>query len=178
MQAGPGMTPPPGVFRGLGITPGRVPGKEHHGVMSYEDLPADIRSIPLSDTVIQADVIDLVLGPEDRRHGGLAVMVCDRDDRGVQPIVLTDLPEGAPAARLVEVLELLLPVVAQTGGAVLLGRGRRRGLSPTDRDRAWHQAALDACAAHRVRLLGFHLASPEGVRALPEPLAPAAAASA
>jgi hypothetical protein len=53
---------------------------------------------------------------------------------------------------------------------VLLARGRRRGLVPTDVDREWHQLAIDACAAHHVPLLGFHLATPDGVEDLPGPL--------
>ena len=60
--------------------------------MSYHDLPPDIRSIPLTDNVIQSDVIDLILDLDQRRGGALALMLCDEADRGVQPIVLSDLP--------------------------------------------------------------------------------------
>ena len=138
--------------------------------MSYQDLPADLRTIPLTDNVIQADVIDLLLDIEERRSGALAVMVCDADDRGVQPIVLSDIPPNAPGVAVRRLLDLILPMVADIHGAILVGRGRRRGLMPTDTDRAWHQATIEACARHRVRLLGFHLASPDGVEALPAPL--------
>ena len=81
-----------------------------------------------------------------------------------------DLPPDAPAADLRSLLDLLLPMVGQEQGSVLLGCGRRRGLMPTDNDRAWHQEAIEACGRHGVRLLGFHLASPDGVEALPAPL--------
>ena len=138
--------------------------------MSYEDLPANLRTIPLTDNIIQADVIDLILGIEERRGGSLALMLCDEADRGVQPIVLSDLPPEAPAVELRTLLDLLLPMVGERDGAILLGRGRRRGLMPTDNDRAWHQATIEACARHQVRLLGFYLASPDGVEGLPEPL--------
>ena len=138
--------------------------------MSYEDLPAGLRTIPLTDNTIQADVIDLILGIDERRSGALALMLCDEADRGVQPIVLSDLPPEAPAVEVRSLLDLLLPMVGETSGAILLGRGRRRGLMPTDNDRAWHQATIEACARHKVRLLGFYLASPDGVEALPEPL--------
>lgn len=138
--------------------------------MSYHDLPRDLLSVPLTDTELQGDVVDLVLGIEDRRSGALALMLCDEQDRGVQPVVLTDLPEGGAVEDLRHVLDLLLPLVGERQGAVLVGRGRRRGLLPTDVDRAWHQATIESCARHGVRLLGYHLASPDGVAALPAPL--------
>ncbi len=141
--------------------------------MSYHDLPPDLPAIPLTDTTVQADVIDLILGIEERRSGALALMLCDEGDRGVQPIVLSDLPPEASAAEVRSLLDLLLPMVGETRGAILLGRGRRRGLLPTDNDRAWHQTTIEACARHRVRLLGFYLASPDGVEALPRPLSQA-----
>ena len=141
-----------------------------HQAMSYHDLPPDARSIPLTDNVIQSDVIDLILDLEQRRGGALALMLCDEADRGVQPIVLSDLPSDAPATDLRSVLDLLLPMIGEAHGAVLVGRGRRRGLLPTDNDRAWHQETVEACRRHGVRLLGFYLAAPDGVEALPEPL--------
>jgi len=138
--------------------------------MSYEDLPPDLRTIPLTDTTIQADVVDLILGVEERRNGALALMVCDEADRGVQPVVLSDVPPEAPPVDARNLLDLLLPMVGETEGSVLVARGRRRGVTPTDNDRAWHQETIDACARHRVRLLGFYLASPDGIEALPDPL--------
>jgi hypothetical protein len=138
--------------------------------MSYHDLPDDVRSRPLTDPALQADVIDLLLGDEDRRARALAVVLCDEGNRGFQPLVLSDLAEGATVADLLRLLDLLLPLVGEFGGSVLVGRGRPRGLSVGDADRAWHQATIDACRRHEVRLLGFHLASPEGVEALPSPM--------
>ncbi len=138
--------------------------------MSYHDLPHDIRTRPLGDPTLQGDVVDLVLGIEERRSGAVALMLCDEDDRGVQPVVLTDLPEDASVTDLRRLLDLLLPVVGEQRGAILVGRGRRRGLLPSDLDRQWHQATIEACDRYGVRLLGFHLASPDGVAALPQVL--------
>lgn len=138
--------------------------------MSFHDLPDDIRSIPLHDTVIQRDVVDLMLEIDDRRAGAIAVMVCDEGDRGVQPIVVSDVPDDAPTDGLASLLDLLLPLVQAERGSVLIARGRRRGLVPTDHDREWHQLAIDACARHGVRLLGYHLATPDGVEDLPRPI--------
>jgi hypothetical protein len=139
--------------------------------MTYRDLPDDIRSHALTEGPIRGDVVDLILSIEERRAGALGIMVCDNDDCGVQPLVLGDLPADAGTGPLVEVLDLLLPMVGEEHGAVLIGRGRRQSTVPTDDDRAWHQAALDACTRHRVRLLGFYLATPSGVEELPQPLA-------
>lgn len=101
-------------------------------------------------------------------------MVCDSHDRGIQPIVLTDVPDDADSSGLRQLLELLLPIVAEDGGSVLIGRGRRRGSAPTDLDREWHQQAIESCAADGgVRLLGFYLATRDGVFPLPEPLSAA-----
>jgi hypothetical protein len=138
--------------------------------MTFYDLPEDIRTMALTDPVVQADVVDLILGLEVRHGGGVALMVCDSDDRGVQPVVVSDIPADAEATGLRDLLNLLLPMVGETHGSVLVGRGRRRGLVPTDRDREWHQCAIDACRRHGVRLLGFYLATPQGVQAMPEPV--------
>ncbi len=138
--------------------------------MTYEDLPDDIGSVPLTDPTVQADLIDLILGIDERRNGAVGFMLCDDGDRGVQPVVISDLPEGAPAADFVRLLDLLLPMVGRSHGALLVARGRRRGVVPTDADRAWHQATIEACVRHGVRLLGFHLAAPHGIEALPDQL--------
>jgi hypothetical protein len=140
--------------------------------MTYHDLPDDLRSRPLTDPTLQADVIDLLLDDDDRRAGALAVVLCDEGDRGFQPIVLSDLGEGATVADLLRPLDLLLPLVGEFGGSVLFARGRPRGLAARDCDRRWHQATIDACRRHEVRLLGFHLAAPEGVEPLPAPVGP------
>jgi len=139
-------------------------------VMTYQDLPDDIRTTPLTDPAVQADVVDLMVGIDERRAGAVGLMVCDDGDRGIQPIVVTDLPEGAGEDELLRLLDLVLPLVGEADGGLLVGRGRRRGVLPTDRDRRWHQATVDACSRHGVRLLGFHLASPEGVVPMPHPL--------
>lgn len=141
--------------------------------MSFQDLPPDIRDRSLTDPRLAADVIDLIIGDEARARGSVGLMLCDDADRGLQPVVLTDVPENASSDGLRQLLELLLPVVAEDRGSVLVGRGRRRGIAPNDLDREWHQLAIDACAAAGVRLLGFHLATRDGVFPLPEPLSAA-----
>jgi hypothetical protein len=138
--------------------------------MTFRDLPGDIRNLPLTDPTLAADVVDLILGDEARAGGAIAFMLCDHEDRGMQPVVLTDVPQEADSRGMQQLLDHLLPIVAEAEGAVLIGRGRRRGLTPTDADREWHELAISGCAAHGVRLLGYYLASADGIAAMPEPL--------
>ena len=138
--------------------------------MTFQDLPPRASEIPLTDRRVAADVIDLIIGDTDRANGCVALMICDDEDRGIQPILLDDVPPDADASRLGQLLSMLLPLVADNNGSVLIGRGRSRGTMPDDVDRAWHQLAVDRCATHEVVLLGFYLATGDGVFRLPESL--------
>jgi hypothetical protein len=51
-----------------------------------------------------------------------------------------------------------------------MARGRPGPLRATDEDRAWHERAIELCRAHGVKLLGFHVATTQGVLRLPDPL--------
>lgn len=142
-------------------------------VMTFEDLPKGrSRELDLSDPTHAADVIDLITMDEDRERGCFTAMLCDPQDRGRQPICLKELDPRAPLAGVAELLELVLPLLAQTGGSILMARGRPGPLRATDDDRALHQRSIELCRAHDVRLLGFHIATPQGVRRLPDPIAP------
>ncbi len=141
--------------------------------MTFEDLPPRASEIPLTNRRVAADVIDLIVGDADRAVGCVGVMICDAEDRGIQPIVLHDVPPDAGADGLAQLLDLLLPLVAERGGSVLIGRGRPHGTAPNDIDRVWHQLAIDRCSGHDVGLIGFYLATADGVYRLPEPLSAA-----
>lgn len=142
--------------------------------MSFTDLPQNARHLPLTDRSLAGDVIDLILSLEDRTNGALGMMVCDDHDRGLQPIVLNDVPDtGEIVDGLTKLLEMVLPLVVESDGSVLIGRGRPHGSRPDDLDRACHDRAIKSCAVHGVRLLGFHVATLEGVFAMPDPLAAA-----
>ena len=138
--------------------------------MTFRDLPARASEIPLTNRRVAADVIDLIVSDADRNTGCVAVMICDAEARGRQPLVLRDLPPTAGPSALAQLLGLVLPLVAANRGAVLIGRGRPRGTAPDDVDRWWHQTAIDWCADHGVGLLGFYLATRDGICRLPEPL--------
>lgn len=141
--------------------------------MTFEDLPPRASEIPLTNRRVAADVIDLIVGDTDRAVGCVGVMICDAEDRGIQPILLHDVPLDAGVGALAQLLDMLLPLVAENGGSVLIGRGRPHGTAPNDTDRAWHQMAIDQCADHAVALLGYYLATADGVFRLPEPLSAA-----
>lgn len=138
--------------------------------MTFEDLPPGASQIPLTDARVAGDVIDLIIGDSDRAAGCVGLMLCDEEHRGVQPVVLHDVADDRHADGLVSLLGLVLPLLAQSHGSILVARGRARGTVVDDVDRAWHQAAIQLCATHGVRLLGFHVATRDGVFRLPEPL--------
>lgn len=141
--------------------------------MTFEDLPPRASEIPLTDRRVAADVIDLIIGDTDRATGCVGLMICDSEHRGVQPLVLHDIPADADASGLAQLLRLILPLVTDNRGSVLIGRGRPRGSAPDDVDRAWHHCAIDLCSEAGVPLLGFYLATGDGVFRLPEPLSAA-----
>lgn len=139
--------------------------------MSFEDLPTGrSRELDLSDHTYGADLIDLITMEADRRAGCFTMMLCDDRNRGRQPICLNELRHEAPVNDMVNVLSLVLPVLAESGGSILMARGRIGPLRATDEDRVWHQRAIELCREYGVRLLGFHVATPQGVHRLPDPL--------
>ncbi|GAA2479642.1 hypothetical protein GCM10009858_16520 [Terrabacter carboxydivorans] len=141
--------------------------------MTFQDLPPRASEIALTDRRVAADVIDLIISDADRANGSVGVMICDAEHRGIQPVVLHDVPPDAGVSGLAQLLDLLLPLVSESGGSVLIGRGRARGAAPNDLDRAWHEMAIARCAEHEVALLGYYLATTDGVFRLPEPLSAA-----
>ena len=147
--------------------------------MTFEDLPPRASEIPLTDAVVAGDVVDLLIGEADRANGCVGLMICDERHRGIQPVVVHDVSDDPGADGLVGLLELVLPLVGESRGSLLVARGRPHGSVGDDIDRVWHQAAIDLCGAHGVRLLGFHVATGDGVFRLPDPLtsAPEPAAS-
>lgn len=139
--------------------------------MTFEDLPKGrSRELDLSDHTHGADVIDLITMDADRELGCFTAMLCDDMDRGRQPICLKELGRGAAPDPMADLLGMVLPLLTQTGGSILMARGRPGRLLATDEDRAWHERAIELCRAHGVKLLGFHVATTHGVLRLPDPL--------
>lgn len=138
--------------------------------MTFQDLPRNAKNLSLTDRQLAADVIDLIIKESERAAGCIGLMLCDDHDRGIQPVVVNDVPADADLHTFGDLLDMVLPLVAGRGGSILVGRGRHRGRRPSDSDRAWHEVAIRACRRHGVRLLGFYLATADGVFPLPEPL--------
>ena len=138
--------------------------------MSYLDLPRDLAKHPLHDDGVAADVIDLIVGPDDRERGCVALMLCDDRAVGVRPVLIADVPPHAGPGPVLTLLDRILPGVARDGGMVLFGRGRPGGVLLTDTDRRFHQAVIDACRSHGVPLIGAFLATPAAVRPFPPDL--------
>lgn len=139
--------------------------------MSFEELPQNARHLPLTDRRLAGDVMDLILSEKDRASGAIGIMVCDEHHQGLQPLVLNDVPDTHELVEgLTKLLEVVLPLVFETDGSVLIGRGRPHGSRPDDLDRACHQRAIEVCASHGVPLLGFHVTTLDAVFAMPQPL--------
>lgn len=139
--------------------------------MSFEDLPDDWTARPLHDPRLVADVLDLVVGEEDRRGGALGLLMCDREDRLRQPVLVTDLDTDV-VEDAAEVCERALRIVADVLGAegpggLLVVRGRADGLSVTAADVALARMARAVCVEAGVRLLGVHLLTLSGSREVP-----------
>jgi len=137
--------------------------------VSYKDLPQDWESEPVRDAGRAADVLDLFVPDQMREQGAIYLLLCDQDDRLLQPCAVETVPEeGADVSResffapFIEVLTRLTPA-----GAVLVALARPEGLSLTSSDREWQAAAYAVCSAASVRLLGVHLLTLHGSRVLP-----------
>ena len=141
--------------------------------MTFEDLPPRASEIPLTNRRVAADVIDLIISDADRVTGCVALVICDAEDRGIQPVLLHDVPPDADSSGFAQLLNMLLPLVADNDGRSSSAAADRMAPLPNDVDRAWHQLAIDRCADHMVDLLGFYLATADGVFRLPEPLSAA-----
>ncbi len=141
----------------------------HDGEVSFTDLPTDWEREPLSDARRAADVLDLFVPDDMRQRGAIYLLLCDSEDRLVQPCAVetlpkqsADLPREPFFAPFVEVLTGLT-----SGGAILVALARPDGLSVTDSDREWQNAGYAVCSAAGVRLLGVHLLTRHGSRVLP-----------
>lgn len=135
--------------------------------MSFYDLPDDWSERPLTDPLLVADVLDLVVSDADRLAGCLAAVMCDEQDRPCGVSILTDperLPSDADKCRAIGVF--VQATASSGGGSILFALARPDGLSITADDQRWAQAARQECTED-ARLLGFHVVTRDGSRQLP-----------
>lgn len=136
--------------------------------MTFEDLPTDWPTRPLSDTRLALDVVDLVVRDGDRETGCLSILLCDDTHRMIQPITLGDLDiEGPAPGEYRGPFDLVVGELAERLGGVVVAIGRPRGSEPDDEARTWHEAAIASCRDHGVPLLGTYLATAHGVVEMP-----------
>ncbi|NYF97056.1 hypothetical protein [Janibacter cremeus] len=134
--------------------------------MTFDNLPSDWPTRPLTDTDIAPDVVDLVVRESDRETGCLSILLCGDGDRLLQPVAITDL-DGEPYLRRREVFDTFLGGLGDVLSGIVVAVGRPRGLQPDDEARAWHEAAIASCREHDVPLLGTYLATIHGVVEMP-----------
>lgn len=138
--------------------------------MTFQDLPDDWQSMPLTDPRITDDVLDLVISGRDRDQGAIHLLLCDPADRLVQPCAVNEIDEPRAGLKHFEVIDPFARALKhiEPEGGLLVAIARACGLAVTDDDRAWHQGAIEACRDSGVRLLGVHVVTHSGSVRLPD----------
>jgi len=178
------------------------PGGRNRGIftgMSFENLSATWPDRPLTDPAVTADVVDLMVSHGDRRRGTLTVLICAPDDHYLATVTVelpADAipaeavpPEAVPADRSTHAvgpspaqlcgtaMHPIIPAVRTAPGtALILTLGRPGPARLTDLDNQWTQAATTICRAAGIRLLGFYIATKDGIYSPDITNTPAAAA--
>ena len=117
-------------------------------VMTFDDLPDDWPTRPLTEPQLIDDVLDLLVDERARRGRCLAVLVCDEQVRLVQPLLIEDLPARCDPDLVQRTVDIVLEAMSDLArGSLLVALGRADGLSITDDDRQWVAATHDALAS-------------------------------
>lgn len=138
--------------------------------MTFKDLPPDWPTRPVTDSDITADLLDLIVRDADRVGGAMCLLLCGKDGRLVQPLVVSELPAQPDPAERRHLFEFLRPLVGPAGflGGVLVAIARERDPFVTDADRAWHESAIQGCRAAGLQLLGVWLVTRQAIQRLPD----------
>lgn len=129
--------------------------------MSFEDLPEDWPSIPLTDPTHIADVLDIFVSLRARHRGALVVIICDEERRPVQPIEIDGVPTSPPAEATRFLGHLASTIGDRPGWGALFAIARHRALQVTANDQAWRQAIETAFGGH-AEVLGVHVVTRDG----------------
>jgi hypothetical protein len=130
--------------------------------MSFEDLPDNWGDLPLDNSHLIADVLDLFVSMKVRYEGALMVLVCDERRRLLQSILVEEIELDPPPDTDVMVGNLVTAVLAACAdSSILVALARPGPLRVGARDRAWIGYIAAACE-DRLPLLGVHLATPRG----------------
>jgi hypothetical protein len=142
--------------------------------MTFNDLPADWSSRPVTDPQMFGDVIDLLVGDQDRATGTIHVLLCDESGRLLQPCAVTagglagdESVADTERRALIDPFATALAAQHPNGG-LIVALGRPGATTETATDRRWQQAAEATCRQHHLRLLGCAVATRGGVFRLPD----------
>ena len=145
--------------------------------MSFEDLPADWPQRPVTDSEITADLLDLIVGDRDRAVGALGILLCGRDERLLQPVVVEAPDLHASAAERRQGFDNLCAAFCHlsepgadsgdSGLGMLVALARPGPPLATPGDLRWRDTAVQSCLDHGVALLGVWLVTPEVIQPLP-----------
>ncbi|WP_130388507.1 hypothetical protein [Kribbella sp. VKM Ac-2569] len=136
--------------------------------MSFENLSATWVDEPLTDPGVAADAVDLMVSLGDRRRGTFTVLICDPHNRYLATVAI-ELPatfslEPSPAQLCETALHPFIPAAhTAPGTALVLALGRPGPARMTDLDAQWAHAAATICGAAGIRLLGFYVATKDGI---------------
>jgi hypothetical protein len=137
--------------------------------MTYDDLPQNWPELSLTEPRLVADVLDLMVGPDDRQAGCIAVLACDSGVRLIQPMVIDDAPRACEPDLMRRAVDIVVEALAdvERAGTLIIAFGRPDGLSVTADDRAWAAAAVEALEGTAWSLSSAHVVTPAGSRPIP-----------
>ncbi len=137
--------------------------------MTYQDLPTDWPSRPVTDPAITPDLLDLVVRDADRVDGALYLLLCGEQGQLIEPMVFPEPLTRMSREQCGTVFAALEHLALEEGlrGGILLAIAREKGPFITDTDRAWHEAAIRSCRRSGLSLLGVWVVTRHVIRPLP-----------
>lgn len=133
--------------------------------MGIEELPRGLGRRALTEPAAARDVLELCVNPASREEGALFVLLCDAQDRLLQPVAVDGLPAECGDADRERVLSTFADLLA-SGEALLVAIARPGDPAPTRDDLRWLLSAQAVCHRAAVRLIGVHVVTPLGQHAL------------
>ncbi len=141
--------------------------------MTYEDLPYEWDTLPLTDPTLATDVVDLLLADRDRRRDAMLLLFCHDDDTLIQPVVIDRIPWRCSAAARRRTLKFL-DHFSDVGMIVAISSSTP---IPDDVARLWLAEAERVADAGGPHLLHFLTALPDAEPVMFRPAPPRAIAS-
>lgn len=137
--------------------------------LSFDQLPPDWPTRPLTDPFIASGVVDLCVPLRDRDAWSVAVLLCDADSRLLQPCLVGDVPRVSNDLDKLRLLKPFAQFAREQDGGLLVVRARPGQRAVDEEDRSWARVAQHACDVRSVPLVGVWLATPRGIRRVDDP---------